>query len=172
MALQERRTGQARRVRSTYGPEPAKPRIFAEGLAIPLGILPWGDGVYAQHGPDIRYYRDKDGDGKADGFDTILSGFGIDDSHLFAHQFTPGPGGWIYLAQGAFNHGEVRRPDGSDFATGGLFSANPQKGVPFSFCKLARMRPMAPTSNWSPADPTTFGDLPWIAPGDVHAGGQ
>lgn len=123
-----------------YGPGPAKPRIFAEGLAIPLGILPWGDGVYAQHGPDIRHYRDKDGDGKADGFDTILSGFGIDDSHLFAHQFTPGPGGWIYLAQGAFNHGEVRRPDGSAFATGGLFSPGPQNSVPFSFCKLARMR--------------------------------
>jgi putative membrane-bound dehydrogenase-like protein len=124
-----------------YGPGPHTPRIFAEGLAIPLGILPHGDGVYAQHGAEIRHYRDKDGDGRADGFETVLTGFGIDDSHLFAHQFMPGPGGWIYLAQGAFNHGEVRRPDGKPFATGGLFSPAPQTGVPFSFCKLARMRP-------------------------------
>lgn len=124
-----------------YGPGPAQPRVFAEGLAIPLGILPWGDGVYAQHGAEIRFYRDKDGDGKADGFETVLGGFGIDDSHLFAHQFTPGPGGWIYLAQGAFNHGQVRRANGRPFATGGLFSSTPQQQVPFSFCKLARMRP-------------------------------
>ncbi|MEZ0387104.1 MAG: PVC-type heme-binding CxxCH protein, partial [Verrucomicrobium sp.] len=126
---------------NSYGPGPAKPRVFADGLAIPLGILPWGDGVYAQHGPDIRYYRDKDGDGKADGYEVMLTGFGIDDSHLFPHQFTPGPGGWIYLAQGAFNHGDVKRPDGKPLTTGGLFSAIEQPSTPFSFCKLARMRP-------------------------------
>jgi len=124
-----------------FGPGPQQPRIYADGLAIPLGILPWKDGVYAQYGHDIRLYRDTDGDGKADEHDVILTGFGIDDSHLFPHQFTPAPGGWIYLAQGAFNHGEVRRPDGKPFATGSLFSTTPQASTKFSFCKLARMRP-------------------------------
>ncbi|HSI64049.1 MAG TPA: family 16 glycoside hydrolase, partial [Candidatus Saccharimonadia bacterium] len=95
-----------------YGPGPHRPRVFADGLAIPLGILPVKDGCYAQYGHDIRLYKDTNGDGKADKHDAVLTGFGIDDSHLFPHQFTQGPGNWIYLAQGAFNHGDVKRPDG------------------------------------------------------------
>ncbi|MEZ0276644.1 MAG: family 16 glycoside hydrolase, partial [Roseimicrobium sp.] len=124
-----------------YGPGPHRPRVFADGLAIPLGILPVKDGCYAQYGHDIRLYKDTNGDGKADKHDAVLTGFGIDDSHLFPHQFTQGPGNWIYLAQGAFNHGDVKRPDGKPLATGSMFSGTPQESTPFHFCKLARMRP-------------------------------
>ena len=110
----------------------SKPRVFADGLAIPLGILPYKNGVYVQHGSEIVFLSDSNGDGKADKRDVILSGFGVQDSHLFPHQFTRGPGGWIWFAQGAFNYGKVKttkgaevqfdqtrmakfRPDGSDF---------------------------------------------------------
>ncbi len=109
-----------------------KPRVFAEGFAIPEGILPYKDGCYIQHGPNIELLHDTDGDGKADKTEVILSGFGVQDSHLFPHQFTRAPGGWIWMAQGAFNYGKVKtttgketqfdqtrmakfRPDGSDF---------------------------------------------------------
>ena len=44
----------------------------------------------------------------------ILSGFGVQDSHLFPHQFTRAPGNWIWMAQGAFNYGKVRTPDGKE----------------------------------------------------------
>lgn len=124
-----------------YGPGPHRPRVYADGLAIPLGILPWKDGCYAQYGHDIRLYQDTNRDGKADRHESVLTGFGIDDSHLFPHQFTAGPGGWIYLAQGAFNHGEIKRPNGRPLDTGGMFSITPQASTPFHFCKLARMRP-------------------------------
>lgn len=124
-----------------HGPGPHQPRVFADGLAIPLGILPVKDGCYAQYGHDIRLYKDTNGDGKADKHEVVLTGFGIDDSHLFPHQFTQGPGNWIYLAQGAFNHGDVKRPDGKPLATGSMFSITPQPSTPFHFCKLARMRP-------------------------------
>jgi len=87
-------------------------RVFAEGLAIPLGILPYADGVYVQHGPDIAFLRDTDGDGKSDKRETILTGFGVQDSHLFPHQFTRAPGNWIWMAQGAFNYGKVRTTRG------------------------------------------------------------
>ncbi len=118
-----------------FAPVPAggfKPRVFADGLAIPLGILPYKDGCYVQHGPNIELLHDTDGDGRADKTEVILSGFGVQDSHLFPHQFTRAPGGWIWMAQGAFNSGKVRdkggreqqfdatrmakfRPDGSGF---------------------------------------------------------
>ncbi len=92
----------------------SKPRVFADGLAIPLGILPFKNGVYVQHGPDIVFLSDTDGDGRADKRDVILSGFGVQDSHLFPHQFTRAPGGWIWMAQGAFNYGKVRTTTGKE----------------------------------------------------------
>ncbi len=97
-----------------FAPGVQKPRVFAEGLAIPLGILPYRNGVYAQHGPEIVYLSDSDGDGKADKREVILSGFGVQDSHLFPHQFTRAPGNWIWMAQGAFNSGKVKTAKGDE----------------------------------------------------------
>jgi putative membrane-bound dehydrogenase-like protein len=111
---------------------PAQPRIFADNLVMPLGILPYQDGAFVQYGADIRLYRDTDGDGRADKHDVILTGFGTQDSHLFPHQFTRAPGGWLLLAQGLFNYSKIRRPDGSAFADGST-------EIPFNQCKLARM---------------------------------
>jgi putative heme-binding domain-containing protein len=104
--------------------------VFADGLAIPLGILPWGNGdtCYVQHGHDLKLYKDTNGDGKADTFDVILTGFGVQDSHLFPHQFTRAPGGWIWMAQGLFNNSKVHKP-GSDVV------------VDWPKCSMARMRP-------------------------------
>ncbi|MBM3846800.1 MAG: c-type cytochrome, partial [Verrucomicrobia bacterium] len=91
-----------------------KPRVFADGLAIPLGILPYRNGAYVQHGTEIVFLTDSDGDGRADNRETILGGFGVQDSHLFPHQFTRGPGDWIWFAQGAFNYGKVRTRRGQE----------------------------------------------------------
>src|SRR2546430_10123708 len=45
-----------------------KPRGFAEGLAIPLGLLPYKNGAFAQYDGDIRFYEDTNGNGRADKF--------------------------------------------------------------------------------------------------------
>jgi putative heme-binding domain-containing protein len=90
-----------------------KARTFADGLVMPLGLLPYKDGAYVQYGGEIRFYRDAEGNGKADGFTPVLSGFGIEDSHLFPHQFTRAPGGWLWLAQGAFNYSKVKATTGN-----------------------------------------------------------
>lgn len=102
-------------------------RTFAEGLVMPLGLLPYRHGAYVQYGNDIRFYADADGDGLAEGFTNVLGGFGIEDSHLFPHQFTRAPGGWFWLAQGAFNYSQVRTTAGETTA--------------FNKTKLARWRP-------------------------------
>jgi putative membrane-bound dehydrogenase-like protein len=116
-----------------WKPGPQTPRVFADKLAIPLGVLPLKDSALVQYGHEIRRYTDKDGDGKADGYETVLKGFGIQDSHLFPHQFERTPGGWFYLAQGAFNYSKVARPDGSPFASG-------SQEIAFNQCKLARAK--------------------------------
>ncbi len=107
-----------------------EPEVFADGLAIPLGILPWGGGdrCYVHHGRDLVLFTDTTGDGRADQREVLLTGFGIQDSHLLPHQFTRAPGDWIWMAQGLFNHSDVQRP-GDDTA------------VPWPGCSMARMRP-------------------------------
>ncbi|MEQ1852641.1 MAG: family 16 glycoside hydrolase, partial [Chthoniobacteraceae bacterium] len=106
------------------------PTVFTDGLAIPLGILPWGNGdtCYVQHGHDLKLFKDTNGDGRADTSDVILTGFGVQDSHLFPHQFTRAPGGWIWMAQGLFNNSKVRKPDG-------------EAGVDWPKCSMAKTRP-------------------------------
>ena len=117
-----------------FGERPGPARVFADGLAIPLGVQPWRDGAFVQYGTEIRWYRDADGDGRADGHQTVLEGFGVQDSHLFPHQFTRVPGGWILVAQGLFNSSTVKRPGGLPFADG-------SKQARFDACKLARFKP-------------------------------
>ncbi|MDX1952732.1 MAG: family 16 glycoside hydrolase [Verrucomicrobiota bacterium] len=95
-----------------YGENPGHSRVFADGLAIPLGLLPYKDGAFVQHGPDIVFLRDTNNDGKADQREMILTGFGVGDSHLMPHQFTRAPGGWILVAQGAFNYSQVKLKSG------------------------------------------------------------
>ncbi len=118
-----------------YGPGGAAgpPRVFADGLVMPLGLQPWRDGAFVQYGGDIRWYRDTDDDGRADRHEVVLTGFGTQDSHLFPHQFLRQPGGWMFVAQGLFNYSEVRRPGGAAFADGAT-------SVAFNQCKLARFR--------------------------------
>lgn len=107
-----------------------KPTVFTDGLAIPLGILPWGAGdtCYIQHGHDLKIFKDTNGDGKADTHEVILTGFGVQDSHLFPHQFTRAPGGWIWMAQGLFNNSKIRKPEG-------------ESAVDWPKCSMAKMRP-------------------------------
>jgi putative heme-binding domain-containing protein len=121
-------------VEDPWASKPSPPRVFAKELALPLGVLPYRDGAFIQYGTEIRFYRDTDGDGRADGFETVLEGFGVQDSHLFPHQFTRVPGEWMLLAQGLFNKSRVARPGGQPFADG-------QDAVPFDACKLARFKP-------------------------------
>lgn len=117
-----------------YAKNVASPRVFADGLVMPMGVLPQGDRVIIQYGNDIRVYHDEDQDGKADSHKVILTGFGTQDSHLFPHQFTRVPGNFILTAQGLFNSSVVRRPGGEPFVDG-------QTEIPFKHCKLARFTP-------------------------------
>jgi putative membrane-bound dehydrogenase-like protein len=119
--------------RAAPGERP-RPRVFAEGLAMPMSVLPLaagaggaGDRAIVQHGTEILLFTDSDRDGRADRREVLLSGFGVQDSHLLPHRFTRGPDGWIYTAQGAFNNSQVQDRSGTV--------------TRFEQCKLARFTP-------------------------------
>lgn len=109
-----------------YGPGPHKPRVFADNLAMPMAVLPYKNGALVAHGSEILYLEDTDGDGKADKRSVLLSGFGIQDSHLLPHRFVRGPGDWVYFAQGAFNYSNVNTREGTQ--------------VKFDQCKVGRFK--------------------------------
>lgn len=105
---------------------PHTPRVFADGMFIPMAILPRTGDVLVGMGPDILRLRDTDGDGRADAREVVLTGFGIQDSHLLPHRFVRAPGDWVYLAQGAFNSSRVETGEGDVVA--------------FDKCKVGRFR--------------------------------
>jgi putative membrane-bound dehydrogenase-like protein len=104
--------------------ESKTPRVFTDGLAMPMSVLPLGNSAIVQHGSEILRLDDTDGDGRADRREVLLRGFGIEDSHLMPHRFLRGPDGWIYTAQGAFNTSRVVDRSGRE--------------TRFDHCKLAR----------------------------------
>lgn len=87
---------------------------FAEGLNIPIGVLPLGDGSEALvHSiPDIYHMVDDNGDGKADRKEAWYSSIGHRDTHGMANSFTWGFDGWIYGCHGFSNDSTVAGRDG------------------------------------------------------------
>ncbi|MFT4539420.1 MAG: putative membrane-bound dehydrogenase-like protein [Planctomycetota bacterium] len=110
---------------------PHRPRVFADGLFMPMAVLPFAasdgrDSVLIGHGPDILKLIDDDKDGVADRRERVLTGFGVQDSHLLPHRFVRAPGDWIYMAQGAFNSSSVETGNGDV--------------VRFDKCKIGRFK--------------------------------
>jgi putative heme-binding domain-containing protein len=90
-----------------YKKTPAKTKIWADGLTIPMSILPYKSGAYVAQGSEMFFLDDADGDGKADQRDPLFTGFGFTDTHTMAHTLLRGPGDWIHFSHGALNKGEV-----------------------------------------------------------------
>ena len=49
---------------------------FLEGLVLPRGVMPYRDGALVLVPPELRFYRDTDGDGQADTHEVIERGLG------------------------------------------------------------------------------------------------
>jgi len=88
-----------------------KRTVFAEGLNLATGILCGYGGVFVGQAPNLFFFRDNDGNDKADEYKTVLTGFGLEDRHELLNSFTWGPDGWLYMTHGVFTHSKVRRPE-------------------------------------------------------------
>ena len=97
------------------GPGPHRPRTFAEGLTMPLSVLPYGGGALVAMGPDILCLGDREGDGVAEERRVLVKGFGVQDTHTLPHQLTQMPGGRIVYSQGVLNNGKITDAAGRAF---------------------------------------------------------
>lgn len=92
-----------------------KVTVFAEGLNIPIGIYPYGNGCIAWSIPNIWHFQDTDGDGKADKKEVFMGPFGWErDTHGNQASFRRGFDGWLYATHGFNNNSHVRARDGSE----------------------------------------------------------
>jgi putative membrane-bound dehydrogenase-like protein len=89
-----------------------KHTVFIEGLHLPTGFELGDGGVYISQQPDILFAKDTDGDDRADEVETLLHGFGTEDSHHAIHTFIWGPDGGLYFQEGTFHHSQVETPYG------------------------------------------------------------
>ncbi|HET6575352.1 MAG TPA: PVC-type heme-binding CxxCH protein, partial [Fimbriiglobus sp.] len=103
-----------------------KRTVFAEGKDFPVtperkkkglgafdlasGIEVGNGGVYVGAPPYLWFIENK-GD-KPGKFETLLSGFGSEDTHEMLNTFQWGPDGWLYGLQGVFTHSTVIEASG------------------------------------------------------------
>ena len=104
---------------------------FAEGLTMPLGFefAPGeaGGGLYVVESTQLVHLADRDGDGKADGREVILSGFGTGDTHQDANSLRWGPDGCLWFTQGYHIWSYVETPQGlTELNRSGVWRFNPR----------------------------------------------
>lgn len=101
-----------------FGPDgrATKATRFADGLNIPIGVLPLPVGTADGRGqevivwsiPNIWKLTDTDGDGKADRREVLYGPFDFADTHGNQNAFRLGPDGWIYACHGYRNASKVK----------------------------------------------------------------
>ncbi len=96
---------------------------FADGLNIPIGLLPMpkANAAIVHNIPRIYMLKDTDGDGKADTREPLYGIFGNRDTHGMTNAFTWGFDGWIYACHGYANDSKV---EGSDHRSITMNSGN------------------------------------------------
>ncbi len=78
-----------------------KRTVFADGLTFPNGVMPWKGGVYVTCAPYLYYFKDTDGDGKADVKEIVFKGFqDLSTTQLRVSHPTLNIDNWVYLTSG------------------------------------------------------------------------
>jgi putative heme-binding domain-containing protein len=101
-----------------------KATTFADKLNIPMGILPYRDGVICFEIPNIVFLRDTDGDSVCDRREVILGPFDTTrDTHGMVNSLRWMPDGWIMANHGFNNQSKVAGRDGHEvtLSSGNVF---------------------------------------------------
>ncbi|WP_196301944.1 hypothetical protein, partial [Streptococcus pneumoniae] len=78
--------------------------------SLATALLVGHGGVLVGQAPNLFFFRDTNGDDKADDYKTLLTGFGLEDRHELLNSFTWGLDGWLYFTHGVFTNSRVHRP--------------------------------------------------------------
>jgi putative heme-binding domain-containing protein len=96
-----------------FGPDGKARKIttFADGLNIPIGVLPLGqDDALVYSIPSITRYHDRERK-------VVLTGYGFNDTHGMTGEFVRGFDGWVYACHGFSNTSVVKNALGQPTIT-------------------------------------------------------
>lgn len=108
-----------------------KRTVFAEGLNIPMGVLPLDNGAIVFSIPNLIRYYDDDGDLKADREEVLLGPFDTSrDTHGMVNALRRGDDGWIYACHGFNNRSTITDKNGNSvyLESGNVFRFTPDGG--------------------------------------------
>lgn len=132
--------------------------VFASGLNIPIGLLPYEDGVFVFSIPNIWFLRDTDGDGRCDDRRLVLGPFDTSrDTHGMVNAMRDGGDGWIYACHGFNNVSRLAGTDGHriELTSGNVFRFRPD-GSRVEQYTQGQVNPFGmtrdPYGNWFTAD--------------------
>jgi putative heme-binding domain-containing protein len=87
---------------------------FADGLNIPIGVLPLNGTTALVHSiPNIYRLSDTQKTGHADQREVMYGTYGYRDTHGMTGSFTLGFDGWVYACHGFANSSTIKAKDGS-----------------------------------------------------------
>ncbi len=90
-------------------------KIFAEKLNLVSGLEVGFGGAWVGAAPYLLFIPDRNGDDVPDGPpETLLDGWGYQDTHETLNAFNWGPDGWLYGCHGVFTHSRVGKPGDPD----------------------------------------------------------
>lgn len=146
------------RVLGDFGPDgrARKVEIFADGLNVPIGVVPLprepgakGDTVIVYSIPGIWRLEDTDGDGKADKREALYTGFGFTDTHGMSSNYLLWLDGWIYGCHGFKNRSAIRNRAGHviELESGNTYRFRPD-GSRFEIVTHGQTNPFGLTVDW------------------------
>jgi putative membrane-bound dehydrogenase-like protein len=92
-----------------------KKKVFAENLNLISGIEVGMGGVWLGSAPYLLFIPiDAKNDKPAGPAQTLLDGWGLEDTHEILNNLRWGPDGWLYGTHGVFTHSNVGKPGASD----------------------------------------------------------
>jgi putative membrane-bound dehydrogenase-like protein len=87
--------------------------VFADKLTYPTTVMPYAGGILVGAAPDIIFFKDTDGDDRADVREVLYTGFGTGNHEQLLNTLQFHFDNWIYACAGG-NGGDIRstrRPD-------------------------------------------------------------
>jgi putative membrane-bound dehydrogenase-like protein len=87
--------------------------IFADGLRLPSGVMPYKGGLLVANPPELIYLEDTDGDGKADKKTVLYTGFDLSNSEQLLNSLQWGLDNWVHACAGGAG-GTIRSAQKAD----------------------------------------------------------
>jgi putative membrane-bound dehydrogenase-like protein len=89
--------------------------LYAEGLRLPTGVMPYKGGLIVCNAPDILYLEDTRNSGRADRRSVLYTGFGLANIQQMINGLQWSLDNWVYGGAGA-NGGTITSPQKPDMA--------------------------------------------------------